>query len=250
METTRILDEIVVPGKRLGRHVHFDDRSKNYTMSGTIPGLDPNKLFDKNWSRAVQPFDQGNLGSCTGNGSLGLLATRPFVTPGAAGSTTPDGDVRPNLAEQTAVLIYGKATELDGFGSSPSDIYPPDDRGSSALAAMKALQFMGFVKNYAWGMSSQEVLATLCQHGPVCVGFNWYDTFDTPDSKGLVQITPSAQVRGGHCFYLCSVDVTEKLVYGWNSWGNGWGLGGAFGFSWDTLDRLLAEEGEAVTVVM
>lgn len=242
------IEERVVEGRRLGRHVAHDEASRQYKMVERLP-VDVNKaLVDKRWNRHVDPFDQGNLGSCTGNGALGLLATDPFYTPGTTGAQNPNGTVVPNLAEQEAVQIYGEATQLDGMGSSPTDYYPPDDRGSSVLAAMKALQHFNLIKSYSWGFSTKESLACLSQYGPVDVGFNWYDSFDSPDSAGLVTLTASSSLRGGHSFDLIGIDAENKRVWAANSWGLSWGIQGTFCFSWDDLDRLINEQGEAVTL--
>jgi len=47
------------------------------------------------------PFDQGALGSCTGNAMAGVLMTDPIWVPGR------------NLTEVDAVKLYKAATKLD-----------------------------------------------------------------------------------------------------------------------------------------
>jgi len=244
----RRIEERVIEGKRLGRHVGHDEDSRQYKMVERLP-VDVNKpLMTRAWTRYVDPFDQGNLGSCTGNGALGLLCTDPFYVPGTTGAQNPNGTVIPNLAEQEAVAVYSEATQLDGMGATPTDYYPPDDRGSSVLGAMKALQKLNLSKNYSWGFSTKEALACLSQYAPVDVGFNWYDSFDSPDSSGKVTLTSSSSIRGGHSWDLTGIDAEAKVVWATNSWGTGWGIKGTFCFSFDDLDRLVNEQGEAVTL--
>jgi C1A family cysteine protease len=54
---------------------------------------------------------------------------------------------------------------------------------------------------------------------------------------------------GGHEVELHGVDISSKYVIGTNSWGADWGVKGRFKLSWENLDRLLQEDGDAVTVV-
>ena len=56
-------------GGRLGRHVHFDDRSWNYR----VPLRKGAVIQTRTWERTVKPFNQGDLGSCTGNGAVGVV---------------------------------------------------------------------------------------------------------------------------------------------------------------------------------
>ena len=54
--------------------MHFDERSRDYPVA--LPkGA---KIVTRSWERNVQAFTQGALGSCTGNGAVGLLCTEPY----------------------------------------------------------------------------------------------------------------------------------------------------------------------------
>jgi hypothetical protein len=76
------------------------------------------------------------------------------------------------------------------------------------------------------------------------IGSNWYDSMDSPDSSGLVTISPNAVVRGGHEYLARGLDVDKHLVHLDNSWGTSYGINGSFSYSWDTLTRLLSETGD------
>jgi hypothetical protein len=214
-------------GGRLGRHLHFDDRSWNYPVALRKGAA----IHTRIWPRTVKAFNQGELGSCTGNGAVGLLGTEPFRQPGT----------RPS--EALARKVYSQATRDDTIVGA----WPPKDTGSTVLGAMKALKDLGLAKGYRWCFGLDDVLKALSTLGPVEVGLNWYEGFDQPDAKGLVKVRGS--VRGGHAFELLGVDAERKLVWAINSWGPAWGLHGRFAFSWKDLDRLLHEEGEASTVI-
>ena len=57
-------------------------------------------------------------------------------------------------------------------------------------------------------------------------------------------------MRGGHAFEILGVDAHRRLVTAINSWGPEWGQDGRFTISWDDLERLLSEDGEAATLVV
>ena len=199
------IPERKVVAKRLGRNIHFD------LQSATLP---VNELFrpkavvkSRVWGRPG-PFDQGDTGSCTGQAVAGLVMTAPIADTG--------------VDEGTAMEIYELATKIDPFPSS----YPPDDTGSSVLAAMQAAQQRGYITSYRWCFSLQDVLQALSTVGPVAIGINWYTSFDQPDTHGHITLAPGATIRGGHALNLTSVDTNTNRVGGWNSWGANWGVGG------------------------
>lgn len=215
-------------GGRLGRHLHFDERSRNFPVALPKGAAIQTRI----WTRTLAAFSQGELGSCTGNGAAGVLCTEPYRQKGV------------RYTEALARRIYSQATKEDNIVGA----YPPDDTGSTVLGAMKAVKDLGLAQGYHWCFGLDDVLKTLSTLGPVEVGVSWYEGFDKPDGRGLVKL--SGSVRGGHAFELLGVDADKQLVWAINSWGSSWGLEGRFAFSWKDLDRLLHEQGEAATVTL
>lgn len=215
-------------GGRLGRHLHFDERSRNFPVSLPKGAT----IQTRTWVRTLKAFNQGDLGSCTGNGAAGVVCTEPYRQPGV------------RYSEALARKIYSRATRDDTIVGA----WPPKDTGSTVLGAMKALKDLKLAKGYHWCFGLDDVLKTLATLGPVEVGLSWYEGFDRPDKGGLVKI--AGTVRGGHAFELLGVDAEKKLVWAINSWGTDWGLQGRFAFAWKDLDRLLHEDGEASTVTL
>lgn len=216
-----------VVGKPLGRHREHDPRSRSYRVA--VDHAAP--LRTVHHRRYGHPFDQGNLGSCTGNAVAGALNTKPLHVVGSH-----------LLGEEDAVAIYELATQLDGFDGT----YPPDDTGSSGLAAAKAAQQKGLITSYRHAFGIDDALQAL-QDAPVITGVDWYESFDNPAPGGLVEI--AGQVRGGHEFEIIGFDAHQQIVYAENSWGIGWGVNGRFHFSVQTWDRLLAAGGDATVLV-
>lgn len=211
------------PLPSLGRLVQHDPRSLEY------PAERAPALRSTLHKRHVGPWDQGQTGSCTAHAAFGLLVTDPYTRPG----------FRPT--EKRIRTAYEWETRHDGLPG----VYPPDDTGSSGLAAAKYLKHEGWISGYRHAFGLQHALEALVL-GPVIVGVNWYDGFDSPDSNGFVRV--SGDVRGGHEFELVGLDVELGHVRACNSWGKSWGDGGYFSFSFDDLGRLLSEDGDCTTV--
>ena len=219
---TRLIPEIPRAGQRLGRHVRHDPRSLDYQATRA------KRIVTTLHQRRCPPFDQGALGSCTGNAEAGLLMTSPLYRPNRI------------LTEKDAVELYSRATHTDNIGG----IYPPTDTGSSGLAAMKAARQLGYISGYRHAFGILHALEALVLQ-PVITGVDWYEGFDHPDSHALVAI--AGAVRGGHEFEVVGVDAENQTVRACNSWGTTWGDGGYFQFSWDTWDQLLHEQGDVTT---
>ena len=216
------LDERVIPGMRLGRHILHDPRSRAFEA-------DRAPQITSVTHRAVGlPLDQGDSGSCTANAVCGALNSAPDFAGGIPRNET------------DAVHLYELETQLEG---KP---YPPNDPGGSGLEVCKAAKQLGWITSYSHAFGVEQALLALVLR-PVITGIGWYSSFDTPDASGLVAVASGAAVRGGHEVVADQIDAGNKLVWFWNSWGPGFGVGGRFCMAFDTWQRLLQEHGD-VTV--
>lgn len=221
--------------RRLGRHVEHDPRSKAF---GTVHALAP--LVSMRWARVGPVFDQGaptpeapeGLGSCTCEAMVGCLMTAPFFDP----------DRR--LTQADCVALYSDATRLDKIAGH----YPPDDTGSSGLAAAKAAHKRGWLHAYHHAFTLHAALAAL-RKGPVMIGVNWYEGFDAPAGQ-RAELQIAGDVRGGHELEVNEIDVPAQLIRGPNSWGDEWGDHGFYTMSFETLHRLLHEDGDCTVPVL
>jgi hypothetical protein len=162
----------------------------------------------------------------------GALMTEPFRKPTW------------NFDEKTALQLYSAATRLDGVAG----VYPPTDTGSSGLAVAKAAKQAGYITAYHHAFGLQHALEALVLT-PVIVGIDWLDSFDKPGRNGLVKITASSRVRGGHEIEAFGLDVDARLIWFYNSWTAQWGLNGTFCMSWDDFDQLLQNNGDCTVPV-
>lgn len=215
----------------LGRIKEHDPRSKLYRVN--VEGVE---IASVRWNRQVPVFDQGDLGSCTANAGVGVLATDPFYSKTSRGSLV--------LDEAFAVEVYKDATRLDDFDGE----YLPTDTGSSGLAVAKALKARGLISGYTHAFSLDDALKAL-QLGPVIIGINWYRNFFTPTKTGMISVGVNDYVVGGHEVLLDEVDVEKRIVGGTNSWGDSWGVNGRFYMTFDLLARLMLEDGDVTSFV-
>jgi hypothetical protein len=174
------------------------------------------------------PLDQGDVGSCTANALCGALNSQPDYTGGHV------------FDETDALNIYKRETADEGMP------YPKFDPGGTGRAVCKAGRELGLITSWQNAIGLQAALHALVLR-PVITGVNWYSSFDEPDSNGQVYITMGSYIRGGHEFVVDELDVEHYRVGCWNSWGEGYGLGGRFYMSWHCWWRLLNEGGD-VTV--
>jgi hypothetical protein len=218
------LAERIVPGKRLGRHIVHDARSRNFPADRAV------QIVSVTHQAHGLPLDQGQIGSCTANALCGSLDSSPDFTGGA-----------PRL-ENDAIHLYEVETRLEG---KP---YPPNDPGGSGLEVCKAAKQLGWITAYKHAFGIEDGLLALVVR-PVITGINWYTSFDTPDATGLVVIAAGATIRGGHEVVADQIDATNQRVWFWNSWGPSYGVAGRFCMSFDTWQQLLEQQGD-VTVPM
>lgn len=223
----RYITETAVEGKRLGRHVRHDSRSLGYRYAGTGDPLKTTLM-----QRYIPIFNQGQVGDCTMNAGVGSLGTGKMWL-----SLTQEQQA--SLNEQLCVAMYSSEEALL-FGSG----YPPTDNGGDGLTAAKVMQQDGYISGYTHCLALNDVLEALSNEDPLSLGINWYDSFDQPDSNGIITISPSAQVRGGHEVLARGININDQLIFCDNSWGPQWGLSGSFEMSWDTLAQLLGEQGD------
>jgi len=147
------------------------------------------------------------------------------------------------LYERQAKRLYAYATTVDPFEGT----YPPDDTGSSTLGAAKAAKHYGYIESYAHAFGTDQALGALVA-GTIGLGTNWYSTMMTTTEAGELTIGPGARLVGGHAYQAFGIDVENERIWCWQSWGRTWGIKGKFWMSFQTIDRLLSEDGECLQV--
>jgi hypothetical protein len=232
-ETPEVYTEVVQPEfpHGLGRHVEHDERSRGYDIQAflarrTVP------IRSIEWSRQSPIFDQGQLGSCTGNALVGALATNSAERTGAS-----------DLTEDDALRVYELATRLDPFPGQ----YPPTDTGSSGNSAAKAARQLEMIMGWHWAFSIKSALQYL-MHGPFITGIAWREDMFEPSSRGVVHWT--GPIAGGHEFCAVGLDEDEELIKFANSWGTEWGVDGYFYMPINEYEKALKARGDVTIPVV
>jgi hypothetical protein len=225
MVTLRDGSEVV--DARLARIVQFDERSWEFPIRATVGTKRPRSYT---W-RCRQHLDQGNEGACVGFSMTHELIARPAEVRGLDGKFA---------REQ----IYWEAQKIDPW---PGGSYPGADQryeGTSVLAGVKMLKKLGYIDSYRWAFGLDDLVMAVGHAGPAVLGVPWYEGMFNPWSCGHLHI--DGQVAGGHAILCKGVSVKDRTFTLHNSWGPAWGNGGDAIISWEEMDRLLHEQGEAV----
>lgn len=207
---------------RLDRIPSFDNRSLAYPIRATI---EEKKLRSYTWS-CYDYLDQGSEGACVGFSIGHEIAARPVAVKG--------------MTATTASSIYLAARYVDEW---PGEAYS----GTSVLAGFKAATSLGYFVEYRWAFSLTDLALAVGYKGPAVLGINWYQGMFSPDSEGYLHVT--GDIGGGHAILCNGVDVKKKRFRVHNSWGQDWGMGGDAFISFDDMERLLNESGDACVPV-
>lgn len=220
--------QILIPTQPgMGRAlINHDERSKRFPARSLVS---QDKPRDRTWRRGL-PYDQGLTSTCVAQTGKGMLNTLP---------NSDDVSYRVRSQYSTDEFYTGAQMNDEWEGESYE--------GTSALGLCRWLKAEGKINEYRWCFGLTDVLLTLSHFGPVGIGVWWYSGMFFTGAGGL--ITATGEQEGGHEVELIGVDVSEKVVIGMNSWGAEWGDRGRFKLSWDDLDKLLNEQGDAFVIV-
>jgi len=202
------------------RRVSFDERSRNFPIRAALAPTAKHRSYT--WAPGPT-LDQGQQGACVGFAWAHELAARPAV-------------IDRVTAEFARTKIYLEAQKIDQW---PGEDY----EGTSVIAAAKIIQQLGAMNEYRWAFGLEDLRLAVGNHGPAVLGINWYEGMEET-TNGWIKVTGSN--LGGHSVLCFGVNHNEKYFKIQNSWGPAWGInGGLCRISFDDMDRLLHEDGEA-----
>jgi transposase IS4-like protein/DDE family transposase len=128
------------------------------------------------------------------------------------------------LGTEDAYRLYSDAIVLDPFPGQ----WRPDDTGSLGLAAAQAARAQGLITRYEHAFGLDHALGALML-GPVIIGTNWYDSMFDVTNRGELVIEPGASVAGGNVYQAFGVNVRDRRVWCFQSWGPEWASAGRSG---------------------
>lgn len=195
--------------RTLDRNRHVDIRSLSYPVEVTTKA--PRSYT---WLRGTV-LDQGQEGACVGFGWSAELSARPSAVAG--------------IDNNFALTLYHQAQKFDEWAGE-------NYSGSSVLAGAKVLQKAGYITEYRWCLTIDDLIYALGHQGPVVIGVDWYTGMFNVDKAGFIR--PTGKIEGGHCTLLHGITIVKNAdgtinylkssVIGVNSWGVDWGVFGRF----------------------
>lgn len=186
-------------GYGTGALPEWDAKNADYPVAAV---LDPSAaLVSKRWTLAER-IDQGQEPKCVGASLAQELNSEPVVIPISRPYTTDN--------------IYNLAQKLDEW---PGEGYA----GTSLLAGLKAVKQYGYIGEYRWAFTVEDVAQSLSQLGPVVMAGPWLSGMFTPDNEGHVRVMGTAG-NIGHAYELGEVDAPAAKVYIEQTWGPNWSV--------------------------
>jgi hypothetical protein len=191
----------------------------------------------------LEILDQGNVGSCVGNTAtehVAQLYGAADLAKVALDGHTLNGD--PTNDEAFAQEAYHRCTVQDGFPGT----WPPEDTGSSGLAACQILKVAGLIRGYVWA-TNRRAFAALLQRSSVMVGMPWYEAWFMPTGQGAFIDDgdwQSSGVAGGHEVLAEALeawddnDPAKCIVRFRNHWKPSWGDAGRFRMRLSTYEAI------------
>lgn len=208
--------------RQLGRNIEHDPLSRNFALPLTID----RSTWRTRTIRCYDPLPNPNQshGNCTGCDKameFNMVGNRI------------KGKVF-NMVD--ADQFYSLATRLDPWEGS----WPPDDTGSSGIAAAKAAQQLGKGGTYRHIFNGADgVVQAIMDGWSVGVGTWWYTGMF--ERKNNWQIEPTGVKAGGHQYRMRGYDVSRDMLKG-RCWWNGFR---DFWIKREHLNDLLMDQGDA-----
>ena len=188
-------------------------------------------------------YDQGPLGSCTGNGIAGIFQYMrkklglPDFMPSRLFIYYNERDIEGTVNSDAGAMIRDGIKSINQTGVCNETIWPYDINKfawkPSADAYADALKHQALIYRKVFNNRAESIRASLANGIPVVFGFTVYESFEQVWQQKGVMPMPNLQVEkilGGHCVVIVGyMQINGKMYYICrNSWGTWWGDNGYF----------------------
>lgn len=211
--------------RNFGRIQIIDERDNEYLAKDFLDTLPDIQLVNKYWYCDGWLGNQNNSPECTAYAWLAYLHDGPVI--------------QENYSQKplyNTTELYNKFRENDGITSS-------NYRGSTIRGGAKVLKKLGYIKEYRWAKSIEDIVKCLLVFGPVVVGTKWFSEMSKPNPNGFINI--NGIQNGGHAYILNGIDLHKNMIRIKNSWGKQWGVSGHCFIKINDFEKLLKDNGEA-----
>jgi C1A family cysteine protease len=192
-------------------------------------------------------YDQGNLGSCTGNGIAAIMQYAEIQGYDKAGKLVPsrlfiyyhERELEDTIDEDDGAEIRDGLKVVAHRGVPPETYWPydiskfadkPPERAEHEAGKHEAIQYASVVPG-----AGAPMRAAMAAGYPVVFGFSVPESFESLSTNDPVLNLPkpNEQFVGGHCVVAVGYDFTRhqfpmNVVECRNSWGDSWGEAGHF----------------------
>lgn len=217
------------------------------------------------------PYDQGQLGSCTANGIAGVIEHRMIVAnykwqfrPSRLFIYYNERDMEGTVDQDAGAEIADGVDSINKLGVCPEIIYNNEPQPDWVLpysddantfkqkpsdACYKDALLHQSLKDESVALTRANVLNTLAAGVPIVFGFTVYSSFESQSTMdtGIMKVPGFLeQVLGGHCVvavgYLLNTPMGNQKIKDWVLVRNSWGTdvyGDLKGHFWMPLDKIM-----------
>ncbi len=214
-----------------------DGRDLAFPMRMQLGDTSDGRLLNRDHYDNAIWIDQGAESACVGAALTHIIEDSAFT--------------RPESPRGTAIIsyldLYHEAQNFDEWEGTDYD-------GTSARGGAKVLMDRGLISSFLWAENLTDIIDALLYHGPVAIGTKWTEEMFAPrwekDALGNPRWTllDEGPLAGYHEYVLNAVNVEASVVRIKNSWGQWWGDKGRAWMDFDTLERLVFSDGDALIV--
>jgi C1A family cysteine protease len=185
-------------------------------------------------------YDQGQLGSCTGNAISGAVDFEnhkqdgSFLTPSRLWVYYQERVIEGTVEQDAGAQIRDGMKAIANLGVCPETDWPYDITTFAQAPPQKDYTDALKDKVIKYQAVTQDLFAlksVLANGMPVVFGFTVYASFESQAvaTSGIVPMpSPSENVVGGHAVVLVGYNDAVDRFRVRNSWGTGWGQNGYF----------------------
>lgn len=211
-------------------------------------------------------YDQGQLGSCTGNAIAAAIefdlikqkAAKPF-TPSRLFIYYNERAMEGSVSQDSGAQIRDGIKSVNKLGAPPETLWPYSDKKPGPFQKKPPASVYKEAAKYKVTAYQRVARALTQMKGclaagyPFVFGFTVYDSFEGPKVAKTGQVPmpgPSENVLGGHAVLAVGYDESMQRFIVRNSWGPKWGIRGYFTMPYAyLLDSNLADDFWTVRMV-
>ena len=221
-----------------------DHRDFKYTSNLSLSALST-KVDLRNKMPAI--FDQGELGSCTAQATIGLacylqiVAGFQYIMPSRLFTYYNTRLLEGNVGVDSGGTIRTAMSVLAKYGCPNESLWWYDISKFTVRPSQLVYNDGLHRKTMAYARVNQDLksmkIALNSQH-PIVLGFTVYPSFMNVGKDGLVHMPENADPVGGHAILIVGYDDTKGRFIVRNSWGTSWGDNGYCYFPYEYLTNV------------